>query len=109
MGCVLATALLQAASGPARGTGSTSTTVEHYTQRDQQTKRYVYLPVNVPAGTTSLTVSYKYDRAGGANTIDLGLYEPGPLTLGTPALRGYSGGAQDTVTVAVDTASPGYW
>jgi hypothetical protein len=109
MGCVLATALLQAASGPARGTGSTSTTVEHYTQRDQQTKRYVYLPVNVPAGTTSLTVSYKYDRAGGANTIDLGLYEPGPLTLGTSALRGYSGGAQDTVTVAVDTASPGYW
>ena len=85
------------------------TVTRHYTQQDQQAKRYVYVPVSVPAGTTSLTVSYKYDRAGGANTVDLGLYEPGPLTLGTRALRGYSGGAQDTVTVAVDHASPGYW
>jgi hypothetical protein len=85
------------------------TVTRHYTQQDQQAKRYVYIPVSVPEGTTSLTVSYKYDRAGGANTVDLGLYEPGPLTLGTKALRGYSGGAQSTVTVAVDHASPGYW
>jgi hypothetical protein len=91
-----------------RSANSQSVTV-HYTAQDQQLKRYVYVPVNVPAGTTSLTVSYKYDRGGGANTVDLGLYEPGPLTLGTTSLRGYSGGAQDTVTVGVDHASPGYW
>lgn len=103
---VVATALLQA---PSPDGGHRTTVTVHYTQQDQQAKRYVYVPVNVPAGTTSLTVNYKYDRAGGANTVDLGVYEPGPLALGTPALRGYSGGAQDTVTVAVDRASPGYW
>jgi hypothetical protein len=116
LACVLAAALLRAASGSTTPADTRQTrddgpraTVRHYTQQDQQTKRYVYIPVIVPAGTTSLTVSYKYDRAGGANTVDLGLYEPGPLTLGTPALRGYSGGAQDSVTVGVDRASPGYW
>ncbi|HTI38386.1 MAG TPA: CehA/McbA family metallohydrolase [Vicinamibacterales bacterium] len=115
--CVLAVTLVPgspglqttATSAPAAAAGQRTTETRHYTQQDQQTKRYVYVPVNVPAGTTSLTVSYEYDRAGGANTVDLGLYEPGPLTLGTPAFRGYSGGAQDTVTVAVDHASPGYW
>ena len=103
--CFLALGLLQ----PPSTTGRAQTVTRHYTRQDQQATRYVYVPLNVPAGTTSLTVSYKYDRAGGANTVDLGLYEPGPLTLGTKAFRGYSGGAQDTVTVAVDHASPGYW
>jgi hypothetical protein len=103
--CFVALGLLHAPPAPDHA----QTVTRHYTRQDQQATRYVYVPLNVPAGTTSLTVSYKYDRAGGANTVDLGLYEPGPLTLGTKAFRGYSGGAQDTVTVAVDHASPGYW
>ena len=106
---VLAVAVGAMSAKPGGRAPSTQTVTRHYTQQDQQARRYVYVPVDVPAGTTSLTVSYKYDRGGGANTVDLGLYEPGPLTLGTGAFRGYSGGAQDTITVAVDHASPGYW
>jgi hypothetical protein len=81
----------------------------HYTPRDQEAVRYAYVPFDVPAGTTRIEVSYKYDRANGANAVDLGLFEPGPLTLGSPAFRGWSGGAQDAISVGVDKASPGYW
>ena len=51
------------------------------------------------AGTASMTISYSYTGDDGTSVIDLGLFEPGPLTLGTPAFRGYSGGAQRTITV----------
>ncbi len=81
----------------------------HYTPRDQQTARYAYVPIEVPPGTTRLTVSYRYDRANGSNAVDLGVYEPGPLTLGTRALRGWSGGSLDTISIGTDAASPGYW
>jgi hypothetical protein len=70
--------------------------------------RYQYLPFEVSAGTESLTISYSYSGDDGASVIDLGLFEPGPLTLGTPAFRGYSGGAQRTITVGRNSASPGY-
>ncbi len=70
--------------------------------------RYEYLPFDVSPGTESVTVSYSYTGEDGASVIDLGLFEPGPLTLGTPAFRGYSGGAQRTITVGRNHASPGY-
>jgi hypothetical protein len=81
----------------------------HFTALEQQSGRYQYLPFDVPAGTTRIVISYRYDRRGGANAIDLGLFEPGPLTPGTAAYRGSSGGERDTVTIAVDEATPGYW
>lgn len=81
----------------------------HWTTRDQQTGRYQYVPFDVAPGTTSVTVSYRYNRAAGNNVIDFGLFEPGPLALGSPAFRGWSGGARDTVTIAMDGATPGYW
>jgi PHP domain-containing protein len=81
----------------------------HFTPKDQQIARYAYVPFDVPAGTTNVQVTYKYDRADGANVVDLGLYEPGPLTAGTAAFRGWSGGARDTIKVGVDAATPGYW
>jgi len=70
--------------------------------------RYQYLPFDVSAGAESLTISYSYSGDEGASVIDLGLFEPGPLTLGTPAFRGYSGGAQRTITIGRNHASPGY-
>ena len=92
------------------GYASESRTVTvHYTQRDQQAVRYEYVPFTVAPGTTRIAISYTYDKAGGANAVDLGLYEPGPLTLGTTALRGWSGGDQDAITIGVDRSSPGYW
>ena len=81
----------------------------HYTPRDQQAVRYEYVPFTVAPGTTKINVSYTYNKADGANVVDLGLYEPGPLTLGTKALRGWSGGAQDSITIGVNESSPGYW
>lgn len=81
----------------------------HYTRQDREVGRYQYLPVTVPAGTTRLTIVFSYDKAGGANVLDLGLFEPGPLDLGTPAFRGWSGGAASEVTIRQGEATRGYW
>ena len=81
----------------------------HYTPQDRESGRYQYVPVEVPAGTTRLTISYAYDRANGENVVDLGLFEPGPLDLGRARARGWSGGERSTVTVATGSATPGYW
>jgi hypothetical protein len=70
--------------------------------------RYQYLPFDVSAGTESLTISYSYTGDDGSSVIDLGLFEPGPLTLGTTAFRGYSANAQRTITVGRTRASPAY-
>jgi hypothetical protein len=106
-------AALSAMAAPMRGAparvDARHTIVKHYTQRDQQVDRYVYVPVEVPSGTTAITFTYAYDAADGANVVDFGLYEPGPLTLGTPALRGWTGGARRRITVGVADATPGYW
>jgi len=81
----------------------------HYTAQDREVGRYQYVPVRVPAGATRLTVAYAYEKAGGANVVDLGLYEPGSLDFGTPGFRGWSGGAASEITVGTSTATPGYW
>jgi len=81
----------------------------HYGPAERDRGRYQYVPVTIAAGTTRLEIAYRYDKADGANAVDLGLFEPGPLTLGTRALRGWSGGARDRALVAVGEATPGYW
>jgi hypothetical protein len=81
----------------------------HYTPQDREVGRYQYASVAVPEGATRLRVTYAYDKAGGANVVDLGLFEPGSLDLGTPAFRGWSGGAASAITVGTSAASPGYW
>jgi hypothetical protein len=80
-----------------------------YTPADREVGRYQYVPVTIGADTTRLEIAYRYDKRGGANAVDLGLLEPGPLALGTPARRGWSGGARDRVIVADTEATPGYW
>jgi hypothetical protein len=81
----------------------------HYSAADQQLQRYAYVPFTVPAGATKIALSYQYDRANGANAVDLGLYEPGSLGAGSPALRGWSGGGRESVEIGLGSASPGYW
>jgi hypothetical protein len=81
---------------------------KRFTPADQQTGRYQYIPFDVPEGTTSLRVAYTYDKADGANVVDLGLFEPGPIDLGTKAFRGYSGGARSEVVLTTVGATPGY-
>ncbi len=70
----------------------------HFTAQDREVGRYQYVPVTVPAGTTRLTIAYAYDKAGGANVVDLGLFEPGPLDLGT-------GPAGVDVTLTAETSA----
>jgi hypothetical protein len=70
--------------------------------------RYQYLPFTVSAEAEAVTISYSYSGDDGSSVIDLGLFEPGPLTPGTTSFRGYSGGAQRTITVGRHYASPGY-
>jgi hypothetical protein len=84
------------------------TIVRHYTRADRISGRYQYVRFTVPPGTGSLRVIYDYDRAKGENVVDLGLFEPGSLDLGTPAFRGYSGGARAGFVISAEDATPGY-
>jgi predicted metal-dependent phosphoesterase TrpH len=92
------------------GTARASKTriVKHYTTADRASGRYQYVPFEVPPGATRLQIAYDYDRANGDNVVDLGLFEPGVLDLGTPAFRGYSGGARKTLDITRGSATPGY-
>lgn len=83
------------------------TITKHFTAADQVSGRYQYVPFDVPPGTVMLRISYDYDRANGDNVVDLGLFEPGRVDLGTP-MRGYSGGAKTSVEVGINTSSAGY-
>jgi hypothetical protein len=94
-------ALLAASDNPDR-----QTVRRHF---DRDAGRYQYVPIEVPEGTTRLTVDYRYDRADGANVIDLGLFEPGTLDLLTARERGWSGSERSSVTIAPGFATPGYW
>jgi hypothetical protein len=82
--------------------------VRSFTPAEQRSGRYQYIPFEVPPGTGTLRVSYQYDRANGDNVVDLGLFEPGPLDLGTRAFRGYSGGAKQNIILSPQETTPGY-
>jgi hypothetical protein len=110
LGLALAAGLARGTQAPSPASPSARRELRlHYTAQDREVGRYQYVPVRVPAGATRLTVGYAYDKAGGANVVDLGLYEPGSLDFGTPAFRGWSGGAASEITVGAGAASPGYW
>ncbi len=80
----------------------------HYVPADLPAGRYQYVPFDVPPGASSIRIEQQYDKAGGANAIDLGLFEPGPIDFASRALRGWSGGARTEILLAPGTASPGY-
>ncbi len=98
-------ALLALAAAPVARPQTSTVLTGHFTPEGA---RYQYLAFEVAAETEAITVSYRYTGDNGSSVIDLGLFEPGPLTLGTPNFRGYSGGAQRTITVGRAHASPGY-
>ncbi|MFN2453352.1 MAG: CehA/McbA family metallohydrolase [Pyrinomonadaceae bacterium] len=72
--------------------------------------RYAYVPFDVPPGVVRVHVSYQYDRAGGANTIDIGLFDARSSGSDTDArgFRGWSGGRRSEFAVSRDEATPGY-
>jgi hypothetical protein len=72
--------------------------------------RYYYVPFDIPKGTNSLSVSYRYDRKDGANVLDLGLFDSRSNGTETDlnGFRGWSGGRRSTIFVGRETASNGY-
>jgi hypothetical protein len=106
---ILCSAVLLAASlQPAVRPPSQQRIERHFTPADRESGRYQYLPFDVPDGIESIAIGYEYDGRNGASVIDLGLFEPGPVALGSTAFRGYSGGAQKAIVVGRESASPGY-
>lgn len=85
-----------------------TTIVRHFTPADQVSGRYQYIPFDVPPGTGTLRIGYQYDRGNGDHVIDIGLFEPGSLDLGTTAFRGYSGGARQAILISPQETTPGY-
>ena len=100
-------AIALAAIAPASA-NTPQTITKRLTAADREHDRYVYVPFEVPPGTTELRVRYEYDRANGQNTIDLGIFEPGSLEIGTATMRGYSGGSRTEVSIGERRATPGY-
>ncbi|MBA2260915.1 MAG: PHP domain-containing protein [Acidobacteria bacterium] len=88
--------------------GETIEITRRYTPEDRRSGRYQYVPFDVPAHATSVRIEQAYDKAGGANAVDLGLMEPGSIDFGSRALRGWSGGARTEIVLTPGTASPGY-
>ena len=67
---------------------------------------YLTLPFEVPAGTTRIDVTYRYDDA---HILDLGLFDTGVGAFPSRGgFRGWSGSARAHVFVALDGATPGY-
>jgi hypothetical protein len=72
--------------------------------------RYVYVPFEVPPRAVRITVSYQYDRANNANTIDIGLFDAhGTGSDADPrGFRGWSGGRRSEFFLSRIEATPGY-
>lgn len=81
----------------------------HYDPSDRETGRFQYVPFEVSEGTSRLSIECRYAPADGANLVDLGLFEPGPLDLGTKGFRGWSEAGRSQISVGVADATPGYW
>ncbi|KQW73731.1 CehA/McbA family metallohydrolase [Ensifer sp. Root127] len=84
------------------------TTTVHVTRADQAANPYLYVPFDVPEGTTHIDVTMAYARAEDC-IIDLGVLDPRATDYPSHAgFRGWSGGARDRFFVATDDATPGY-
>jgi hypothetical protein len=105
---VLLGALLLASCAATAAAPAVQTITKQFSEQDRMTGRYQYVPIDVPPGTAALHIAYDYDGAEGQNVVDLGVFEPGPLDLGTAAFRGYSGGARRAITISESDATPGY-
>ncbi|HEY3906894.1 MAG TPA: CehA/McbA family metallohydrolase [Streptosporangiaceae bacterium] len=69
------------------------------TIEDKCSSPWLYLPVDVPAGSSALKVELHYEAPGAA--IDLGCFGP-------TGFRGWSGGARRSYLITAKSATPGY-
>ncbi|MFN2513667.1 MAG: CehA/McbA family metallohydrolase [Pyrinomonadaceae bacterium] len=72
--------------------------------------RYAYVPFDVPPRAVRISISYQYERANGANTIDIGLFDARSTGSDTDprGFRGWSGGRRSEFFISRYEATPGY-
>src|SRR5678815_2640927 len=83
--------------------------VVHVSAPGANDSRYMYIPFDVPSHATKISVSYQYDLANGANTIDIGLFDARSSGSDTDprGFRGWSGGRRSEFSLSRDEATPG--
>lgn len=69
-----------------------------------------YVPFEVPQNTKSLSITFNFDKKGGANGLNFGLFETGFTGKDSDknGFRGYSGYVRDAIFIAEDKATHGY-
>ena len=84
--------------------------VVHVRAPGENDSRYLYIPFAVPAHAVKVSVSYQYDQANGANTIDIGLFDARSTGSDTDprGFRGWSGGRRSEFFISREEATPGY-
>ena len=110
---LVATPLPQVASGAQaspKGQAPAFERIVHVRAPSENDSRYLYIPFDVPAHAVKIHASYQYDRANGANTIDIGLFDARSTGADTDprGFRGWSGGRRSEFFVSRDEATPGY-
>jgi hypothetical protein len=96
---------------PAKGTHTqTVERVVHVAPPAAGASRYVYVPFEVPRGAVRVGVAYDYAREGGANTLDLGVFDSrfGGADTDARGFRGWSGGRRSEFFITRAEATPGY-
>jgi hypothetical protein len=90
--------------------GRTFERVVHLAPPGANDSRYAYVPFDVPSRAVRISISYQYERANGANTIDIGLFDARSTGSDTDprGFRGWSGGRRSEFFVSRDEATPGY-
>ena len=79
-------------------------------QLQEKDGRYFYVPFDVPRNAKSLTISYEYDKKGGANVLDLGVFDArfDSAEKNITGFRGWSGGRRNTIFISETEATNGY-
>src|SRR6185503_9962461 len=110
LGAALAPRFVNSAPGESNMKLPTIERSVHLTPPGPNDSRYFYVPFNVPANAVRINVSYQYDKADGANTIDIGLFDARSSGSDTDprGFRGWSGGRRSEFFVSRDEATPGY-
>lgn len=110
--CALCASESRAAFKDATLSGAQTQEVErtvHINPPGADESRYFYFPFEVPARAERVYVSYRYERADGANTIDIGLFDARSATNEDPrGFRGWSGGRRSELSLSASEATPGY-
>ncbi|MEM4019227.1 MAG: CehA/McbA family metallohydrolase [Thermofilaceae archaeon] len=81
------------------------------TVRSAEAGGFIYLPFNVPEWAKTIEVEYSYRGLGpGECTVDIGVFEPGPLDLieAMTNFRGWSGSSRRSFYISESSATPGY-